>query len=522
MPSYPRQSPFLILLVVLASCAPAAGAPSPPAGPPAGVEDPALPALAGAVITADEYTARRAALAEAMGDGLLLVLGSPQPAADYLPYAQRSDFRYLTGITEPHAVLVMVKRGGQVEERLYVLPRDPARETWEGRRLGSDGARQLSGVSTALTRDRLIPDLRERLGEGTTLYTLTGRPPEPAPALTLGPEQQLVRQLMDANPGLVVRDLTPAIARLRAFKSAAEIDLLRRAIHITVLAHREAARAAEAGLNEFEIQSLIEYTFRRHGAEGTGFASIVGSGPNSTTLHYRDADRFMADGEVLLMDIGARYRGYTADVTRTIPVNGTYSAEQRDIYRLVLDAQKAAEAILRPGATWDQLNGAAEDVLARGLAELGLIDAADATYRCESPRFGVVCPQYRLYYMHGLGHGIGLDVHDPEASYFGPFVPGSIFTIEPGIYVRADALDHLPDTPENRAMAQRLRPTLQRYVNIGVRLEDNYLVTDDGFERLTAGAPREMDQVEALMREPARVGAPRDPDIIDWYRRTAP
>ncbi len=510
------RKPWILIALAGIACAPASPTPVPAGPDPVGLESPVMPG--DAAIAVAEYAARRAALAEAMDDGVLLVLGSPQPAADYLPYQQRAEFRYLTGITEPGAALVIEKREGAIEERVFVMPRDPARETWEGRRLGAEGARAATGAAAA-TRDRLHPDLQERLARHGTLYTLGGRPSDPAAGLVLGPEQQFVRALLAEHPELTVRDLEPAVASLRAFKSPAEIDLLRRAIHITVLAQREATRAVTPGLNEFEIQALIEYTFRRHGAEGTGFASIVGSGPNSTTLHYRDADRFMRDGEVLLMDVGARYRGYTADITRTVPVNGSFSQPQRDIYQTVLDAQKAAEDLLRPGATWEQLNAAAEGVIANRLAEFGLIDAPDATYRCESPRFGVICPQYRLYYMHGLGHGIGLNVHDPEASYFGPFVPGSIFTIEPGVYIRADALDHLPDTPENRAMAGRLRPALESYVNIGVRLEDNYLVTDQGFERLSADAPREMDEIEALMREPPRAGAPRRSDVIDWYRQ---
>jgi Xaa-Pro aminopeptidase len=517
MASSARRLPFLTLVAALA-CAPAAH----PAGSPApAATDIPEPPGAPAAIDVAEYAARRAALASEMGDGVLLVLGAPEPVADYLPFEQRTSFRYLTGITEPHAALLMEKRGGEVSERLYVLPRDPARETWEGRRLGVEGARARTGIPAATT-DRLLPDLEGRLAGHSTLYTVDGPPPAQGAGRILGPEQQLLLQLLDRHPRLTVRDLAPSIAALRAAKSPAEIDLLRRAVHITGLAQREAMRAAAPGLNEFEIQALIEYTFRRHGADGPGFSSIVGSGPNSTTLHYNVNDRFMAAGEVLLMDVGASYRGYTADVTRTVPVDGSYGPRQREIYSIVLDAQKAAEAILRPGATWDDLNAAVEGVIARGLAELGLIDAPTATYRCESPRFGMVCPQYRLYFMHGLGHGIGLDVHDPEASYFGPFVRGSIFTIEPGVYVRADALDHLPDTPANREMAARLRPTLDRYVNIGVRLEDNYLVTESGFERLSAGAPREMDEVEALMREPARTGAVRDPALVNWYRNTEP
>jgi Xaa-Pro aminopeptidase len=517
MPSIARRLPVLALFAALA-CGPAMPTATAPA--PIATDVPAPPGTP-AAIDAAEHAARRAALAAGMGEGVLLVLGAPEPAADYLPFEQRASFRYLTGIAEPHAALIMEKRGGAVTERLYVLPRDPARETWEGRRLGAAGAQARTGIPAA-TIDRLLPDLEARLAGHGTLYTVDGPPPAPGASTILAPDQQLLLQLLDRHPRLAVRDLAPGIAALRASKSPAEIDLLRRAVHITVLAQREAMRAVSPGLNEFEIQALIEYTFRRHGADGPGFSSIVGSGPNSTTLHYNENDRFMNAGEVLLMDVGASYRGYTADVTRTVPVDGTYGPRQREIYSIVLDAQKAAEAILRPGATWDQLNAAAEGVIARGLAELGLIDAPNATYRCESPRFGMVCPQYRLFFMHGLGHGIGLDVHDPEASYFGPFVRGSIFTIEPGVYIRADALDHLPDTPANREMAARLRPALQRYVNIGVRLEDNYLVTDTGFERLTAGAPREMSEVEALMREPARAGAGRDPAIVDWYRHTEP
>jgi Xaa-Pro aminopeptidase len=519
MSTIANRLPLLGILILAAGCAPRAHVVTEWQPPP-------LPDAA--PIGAAEYAERRAALAAAMDDGVLLVMGSPEPAADYLPYEQRAHFRYLTGITEPDAALIIEKRDGQVEERLFVLPRDPARETWEGRRLGPAGADALTGIHT-VENHRLVAELETRLARQGTLYTLGGRPRSPTAGVTHGPEAQLVLGILEMHPHLDVRDLEPVIYRLRAFKSPAEIDLLRRAVYITVLAHREAARAAAPGMNEFEIQALIEYTFRRHGAEGTGFASIVGSGPNSTTLHYREADRFMQAGEVLLLDIGASYRGYTADVTRTIPVDGAYSPRQREIYQIVLDAQKAAESMVRPGASWDRLNQVAEEVLARGLAELGLIDSPDATYRCESPRFGTICPQYRLWYMHGLGHGIGLDVHDPDPAIWlgrhgppppdaGRFVAGSLFTIEPGIYIRADALDHLPDTPENRAMADRLRPVMERYVHIGVRLEDNYLVTEDGFVRLTEGAPREMDEIEVLMAEPARIGAPRRPDVVDWYR----
>jgi Xaa-Pro aminopeptidase len=177
---------------------------------------------------------------------------------------------------------------------------------------------------------------------------------------------------------------------------------------------------------------------------------------------------------------------------------------------------------VRPGAGWDDLNQAAEGEIARGLAELGLIDSPTATYRCESPRFGNECPQYRLFYMHGLGHGIGLDVHDPDISFTpAGFQEGSAFTIEPGIYVRADALDFLPDTPGNREMADRLRAAVARYRDIGIRIEDNYIVTADGVERVTVGVPREIDEVEALMAQP-RLDPERQGEIVEWYRATTP
>jgi Xaa-Pro aminopeptidase len=275
-------------------------------------------------------------------------------------------------------------------------------------------------------------------------------------------------------------------------------------------------------MNEFEILALLEYHFRRYGAERPAYSSIVGSGPNSTTLHYREADRFMHANEVLLIDAAASYRGYAADITRTMPVNGRFTADQRAIYEIVLRAQKAAEELIRPGGGWGELNAAADREIAAGLASLGLIDSPTATYACESPRFSNQCPQYRLYYMHGLGHGIGLDVHDPDVSYTERgFQPGSAFTIEPGIYVRADALDFLLDVPGNRAMIERLRPVLERYRNIGVRIEDNYIVLQSGVERLSAGVPREIDEIEALMRQP-RLDPERRPELVEWYRATTP
>jgi len=479
-----------------------------------------VPAAPGPLaISVEELAARRRALAEEMEDGLFLAIGADGSGASYQAFAQESHFRYLTGYTEPGAVLAISKRGGEVRELLFVQPRDPATEVWDGARWGAEGATRITGIP-AREGDAMTSALDSLLEGVTTLYTLV---PERGRAF-LSTEQQLIQALREDRPGIGrVVNLSPRLREQRQSKSAAELDMLRRAIYITTLAHREAMRAVEPVMNEFEIHALIEGTFRRYGAERPGFGSIVGSGPNSTTLHYRNADRFMQDGEMLVMDIGAAYDGYTADVTRTVPVNGRFSPEQRAVYEIVLEAQKAAEREARPGATMGQLNRTASGVLAEGLARLGLIESPTATYDCEG-RGGArqECRQLSLFYMHGLGHGIGLDVHDPESGHTTGFTTGSAFTIEPGIYVRGDVLDYLPDTPRNRALIERLRPAVERYRDIGVRIEDDYFITETGAERVTEGAPREIAEIEALMAVESQWNRERRPELVEWYRAVAP
>jgi Xaa-Pro aminopeptidase len=515
-----RVSSLLVLGLLMGACAPAAG---PGASSPAGAADPSwqLPALPPpAAIAADEYAARRTALAGRMQDGVLLALGTPETEYDYLPFSQASGFRYLTGIMEPGAALVIEKRGGTVREHLFVLPRSPDREVWEGARLGPDGARSLTGIESREI-DELPGVLDALLGATPRLYTLAAPAASGALLQTLSVEQQVVERLRARHAGLTVIPFAAQVQALRASKSPRELDLIRRAVHVSALAHRAAMRSVQPGMNEFEMHALVEYVFRRNGVERPAYSSIVGSGPNATTLHYRSADRYIEDGELLLIDAGASYRGYAADITRTMPANGRFSPEQREIYDIVLRALKSAESLVRPGGTWNELSAAADSQIAQGLAELGLIESATATYRCDSPQIGQECPQYRLFFMHGLGHGIGLDVHDPEISYTNGFQNGSVFTIEPGIYIRADALDFLPDVPANRAMIERLRPVVERYRNIGVRIEDNYIVTEAGVERVSAGVPREADEVEALMRQPG-LDPERRGEIVEWYRATTP
>jgi len=471
-----------------------------------------------AQVSQRDYQARRAALATSVGDGIILALGATEPDEAYANYSQRPRFQYLTGFTEPGAALVMVKRGGQVRETIFVLPRDPAMEVVTGAREGVEGAQRRTGIQ-ARDVSTLEATLDSLLATDTALYVIGNYSPrQQLPS----DDDLLVDGLARKYPRMTGVSINRNVDVLRRIKNAAEMDLLRKAVAITLDAQREAMRAIRPGMNEFEIQALIEYTFRRNGADRPAFGTIIGSGPNSTILHYRAADRFMNAGEVVVMDIGASYRGYAADVTRTIPVNGVFSPAQREIYQAVRDAQAAAERQAKVGALTRSMSDTATASLTASLARLGLIESPTATFECEGPNGPASCPQYRLYYMHGLGHGIGLDVHDPWRS--GPndvLTAGQAFTIEPGIYVRGNTLDIIPDTPRNRAFRERIRPAVARYANIGVRIEDDYLVTANDVEWISR-APREIGEIEALMKNRSTAPAPRDAAKVEWYRATTP
>lgn len=467
-----------------------------------------------AQIPQTEYAQRRQAMAARSSDGITLVVGAPEPERDYELFFQASPLEYLTGLSrEADAALVMVKSGSTVQSIVFVREREPAREAWMGERLGTARATQLTGLPSRPI-DELGGVLDSLVRTGLTLF-VAGELGEEG-ALTL--EGQMVRGIRERHPSLKVMPHGRFIDQLRGTKSATELELIRKAVDITVEAHRNAMRAMEPGMNEFEIQALIEYTFRRNGADRPSFATIVGSGPNSTTLHYYVDDRFMNAGELVVMDIGASYRGYAADVTRTVPVSGTFTLDQRAIYEIVRNAQAAAERQAKVGARAQLMTDSSNVVIAAGLAKLGLTESASATFDCGGDG-EKQCQQYRLYYFHGLGHGIGLDVHDPEQFYFtGLIARGSAFTIEPGIYVRSDILDHLPNTPRNRAIIEKLKPAVARYRNTGVRIEDDYIVTDKGLEWISR-APREITEIEALMRETYAGPGARNPDVVNWYRQ---
>jgi Xaa-Pro aminopeptidase len=455
-------------------------------------------------ITPAEYAARRDSLAARLDSGVVIAFGAPDPTGPHRA-TQLPAFRYLTGFLEPNAAFLLVKKSGAVSATLYTASRDPRRALYDGFPPDSATVARQTGL-----RVRSLPALRPAVDSlvrlGLPVYDLrdfASADAEDQDSLTRG--GRFIADLVARHPGrgLEVRDAHPLVESLRARKSPAELALLRRAIAITDASLKEAMRSARPGMWEYQLEAVVEGRFRSAGGDGPAFASIIGSGPNSTQYHYVRNDRRMAAGDVVVMDVGAGYRGYAADVTRTIPVGGRFSPEQRAIYQLVRDAQAAAERVARPGASWQAWRDSAHAIEARGLARLGLIESAEATF---DPPWGagcqtrpISCTQAFLYMAHGLGHGIGLEVHDPPRPYTGSgiFEVGHVFTIEPGVYISTKLLDMLPDTPKNRAMIAKVRKTVERYQNIGVRIEDDYVITPNGVERLSK-APREIAEIEAL------------------------
>jgi Xaa-Pro aminopeptidase len=454
-------------------------------------------------IPATDYAARRDSLAARIDSGVVVAFGGRTPVVPER-FSQLPAFRYLTGFLEPDAALVLVVRPGATRGTLFTSERDPRRALYDGFPPDSAEVARRTGIE-ARSIGALPARLDSLAGSGLPFYTLHDFATADAAetdSLTRG--AHFIRLLAQRHPSLAVRDAHPILDSLRTRKSAAEQAMLRRAIDITVGGLREVMRSLKAGMWEYQVEAMFQSAFRRSGGDGSAFVAIVGSGPNSTQYHYNANDRRIGKGEVVVMDVGAAYGGYTADVTRTLPADGRFSAEQRAVYQIVRDAQAAAEKVAKPGATFASWRDAARDVVARGVARLGLTEGADATFdppwasQCaEDP---TACTQAFLYMAHGLGHGIGLEVHDRPHPWYGTgtFQVGDAFTIEPGIYVSRKLLEILPDTPKNRAMIAKVRAAVERYHDIGIRIEDDYLITQRGADWLSR-APREIAEVEAAM-----------------------
>jgi Xaa-Pro aminopeptidase len=469
----------------------------------------------------EETVGRRAKMCEKLGPQSMLVLFAGEPKnrtgdGDY-PFRQQSDFLYLTGLTQPGATLVLLPGNQSLRELLFLPERNPARETWTGHMYSNEEATAISGIEhvfPAASFSDLLDAIVARNQFGLIKYFKTdeyqalfkaldtdhaevflqiGGQPLSSDQLTR--EQRFAERIRTQLPGARVRDASQSLTELRLVKSAYELDLMQHAVDITVEAEKECARAVQAGLHENDFDGLIGLVYRRAGATWA-FPSIVASGPNTTTLHYEDGTRELGSGELLLLDIGAEVDGYAADVTRTIPVSGKMSAEQRAIYDAVQRAQERGIAATKPGVTLSDVHTAALESVKQSLLSLGLITDAASN-------------QYRMFFMHGTSHFVGLDVHDVGARNV-PLKPGMVITVEPGIYVRADALENSPFAKDADFLA-KVTPAFQRFKNIGVRLEDDVLVTETGCRVMSEQAPRNLDAIEALIRE--------DPQLVRLRER---
>jgi Xaa-Pro aminopeptidase len=465
---------------------------------------------ASAQIPDAEYAARRDSLAARIREGVVIGFGARTPVTDFGPFYQLPAFQYLTNFREPDAAMVMVVRGGRPATTLFLTPVGARSAFYYGQRPDSATVVNTLGVAARSfsALDRVVDSLA---GTGLPFYELADFAAADfarQDSLTRG--RQFLRAIAARHRGLEVRNAHEIVDRLRARKSPAEMVLIRRAAEISSEGHREAMRLPQP-TREYELQAALEYAFLRLGGARPSYGSIVGGGVHGTQLHYMRDRGDVKPGDVVVMDAATEYEGYAGDVTRTIPVSGKYSPEQRAIYQLVLDAQKAAERNSKPGMSAIAAQDSSIDIRARGLAALGLVESLDASFdppwQVDCNRQPRQCKQTMFWMIHGISHGIGLEVHDPAHFYYDDrtFKEGDAFTIEPGIYISTTMLDQLPDTPRNRAFIAKVKPVVQRYENTGIRIEDDYLITDKGLERIS-NAPREIAEIEALMAtRPPRV-----------------
>ena len=467
-----------------------------------------LAARLGAQVPSSEYAARRATLAERIKDGVVVGYGARTPVTDFGPFHQLNSFHYLTNFDEPDAAFVMVVRGGHGETTLFLSPVEPRSAFYYGRRPDSTTVVREYGVK-GRAFDALGAVLDSLAGTGLPLLSVADHEDDDfarADSLTRG--QAYLRAFVDGHPGLKYQSADPIVNELRAKKSAAELALLRRAAEISDEGHRAAMQMAEPS-HEYEIRATLEYAFTRLGATRPSYGSIVGGGVHGTQLHYMRDNGDVKPGDLVVIDAAAEYEGYAADITRTLPVSGKYTADQKLVYQLVLDAQTAAERNSKPGMLASAATDSSFDIRERGLASLGLIEGVGASFdppwKVDCTRQPRACSQGTFWMIHGISHGLGLAVHDPAQFYTGDrrFKEGDAFTIEPGIYVSTTMLDALPDTPRNRAFIAKVMPAVKRFQNSGVRIEDDYIVTDKGTERISR-APREIEEIEALMRSRPR------------------
>ncbi len=481
-----------------------------------------------------ELRARREEVMKRMGDRGVMVLFSAEPRVytndvDY-HYRQENNLYYLTGVKQDGATLVLIPGAKRAREILFMPPRDPRNETWNGHMMSADEARARSGVQEvwdsgllngllaflapraeqaiakrgAVSKPKaelagqwqnefqtLIEAVKSDQGE---IYLLGPSPDRDLRDLALREYRQeynFAGAIKAASAGLKLKSAAPIFDELRQVKSPWEQKLLQHAVDITAESFHRVFAVAAPAMHEYEVQAEFEYTFRRRGADNWGYPCIVGAGSNATTLHYITNQDRLDDGSLLLMDCASEFDHYTADITRTIPINGKFTREQAEIYNVVLEAQTEAIKLARPGNFMlgsdpkNTVNGRSTEVIKDGLLRLGLITSKENN-------------EYRTWFMHGTSHWLGMNVHDVGVPGKA-LAPGMILTVEPGIYIRPDALDVLPKTPENERFIKAVRPAFEKYKGIGVRIEDDILVTSGEPVNMSVAIPRKLEDVEATM-----------------------
>ena len=499
-----------------------------------------------------DLAARRKAMMDQIGPNGILILYAAEPrnyAGDVdWPYRQENNFFYLTGINQEGNALVLIPGAAKYKEILFMAPSNPSQESWTGHILLRDEARAISGIDAVWDARQLpqflstvMPDAksvfnpeptagRGRAGRGAGAGGRGLPPVEPLtidiatafkPTIDLAAKRELqvymisqgrpaeyareeaiAKELAALTPPFTIKNATPIFGNLRKVKSQREIDILQHAVDITGEAFQRAYALAVPGTPEYEIQAQFEFTFLRRNAHW-GYPCIVASGTNATTLHYETNKDTMHDGDLLLMDDAAEFDGYSVDVTRTMPVNGKFSKEQADIYRLVWAAQQAGFSKALPGhtesgTTPESINGATSAVFKEGLYKLGLITDPNSD------------AQIRIWFNHGVGHPIGLNVHDLSSGQ--ELQPGMVVTVEPGIYIRPDALENLPKTPENEKFIAAVKPAFEKYKGIGVRIEDDVLITNGQPKIISGAIPSKLEDVEAAvaqLRKTAKTAPPQ-------------
>ena len=432
-----------------------------------------------------QYRQRREQLMSKIGNGTAIFRSAPMAVMhNDVEYAfrQDSDFFYLTGFNEPQAVALLAPHHSEHRFVLFVQPKDQEKEVWSGYRCGVEAAKQEYGADEAYPIAELDEKLPQYLDSADRIYYHIGRDLAFNDQI-LNHWQRLMRTYPKRGTGpIAIEDTGPILHSIRLFKSQVELELMRRAANIAVEAHNYAMEIAAPGRYEYEIQAEMERIFRLRGGMGPAYPTIVASGANACILHYIENNRQMQDRDLLLIDAGCAYNYYNSDITRTFPVSGKFTPEQKILYELVLEAQKQAIAQVQPGNPYKQIHDTAVRVLTEGLVELGILKGEIDKLIEEE--------KYKPYYMHRTGHWLGLDVHDVGVYQHGEdkpqiLQPNQVLTVEPGLYI-------VPNTK----LAEDQPETDPRWVGVGIRIEDDVLVTSTGHEVLTAGVPKDVAQVE--------------------------